>query len=89
MQKYGYTYLSTGDLLQAEVSSGLERVKMLSSVMEKGEAGAAGDSGRHALGCYDSQSGFFQGLPDWWLPKGSKTENSLNRRLDTPHCYCM
>ena len=37
MQKYGYTYLSTGDLLQAEVSSGLERVKMLSSVMERGK----------------------------------------------------
>lgn len=37
VQKYGYTHLSTGDLLRAEVSSGSERGKMLSSIMEKGE----------------------------------------------------
>ncbi|XP_007645919.1 adenylate kinase isoenzyme 1 isoform X1 [Cricetulus griseus] len=36
-QKYGYTHLSTGDLLRAEVSSGSERGKMLSSTMEKGQ----------------------------------------------------
>lgn len=37
VQKYGYTHLSTGDLLRAEVSSGSSRGKMLSSIMEKGE----------------------------------------------------
>ncbi|XP_063288650.1 adenylate kinase isoenzyme 1 [Pelobates fuscus] len=35
--KYGYTHLSTGDLLRAEVSSGTERGKTLSAIMEKGE----------------------------------------------------
>lgn len=37
MQKYGYTHLSTGDLLRAEVSSGSERGKTLQAIMEKGE----------------------------------------------------
>ncbi|CAO2597911.1 Adenylate kinase isoenzyme 1, partial [Lemmus lemmus] len=37
VEKYGYTHLSTGDLLRAEVSSGSERGKMLSSIMEKGQ----------------------------------------------------
>ncbi|KAJ8397130.1 hypothetical protein AAFF_G00009840 [Aldrovandia affinis] len=35
--KYGYTHLSTGDLLRAEVSSGSERGKQVSAIMEKGE----------------------------------------------------
>ncbi|XP_053138187.1 adenylate kinase isoenzyme 1 isoform X2 [Hemicordylus capensis] len=35
--KYGYTHLSTGDLLRAEVGSGSERGKKLSAIMEKGE----------------------------------------------------
>ncbi|GBP91158.1 Adenylate kinase isoenzyme 1 [Eumeta japonica] len=34
--KYGFTHLSTGDLLRAEVGSGSERAKCLSSIMEKG-----------------------------------------------------
>ncbi|XP_006768594.1 PREDICTED: adenylate kinase isoenzyme 1 isoform X3 [Myotis davidii] len=37
VQKYGYTHLSTGDLLRAEVSSGSARGKMLSEIMEKGQ----------------------------------------------------
>ncbi|XP_043386600.1 adenylate kinase isoenzyme 1 isoform X1 [Chelonia mydas] len=37
VQKYGYTHLSTGDLLRAEVNSGSERGKKLSAIMEKGE----------------------------------------------------
>ncbi|KAG9354529.1 hypothetical protein JZ751_001239 [Albula glossodonta] len=35
--KYGYTHLSTGDLLRAEVSSGSEKGKQLSAIMERGE----------------------------------------------------
>ncbi|XP_018614937.1 adenylate kinase isoenzyme 5-like isoform X1 [Scleropages formosus] len=35
--KYGYTHLSTGDLLRAEVDSGSERGKQLSAIMQKGE----------------------------------------------------
>ncbi|KAL4623330.1 adenylate kinase isoenzyme 5-like isoform X1 [Arapaima gigas] len=35
--KYGYTHLSTGDLLRAEVNSGSERGKQLSVIMQKGE----------------------------------------------------
>ncbi|KAG7480467.1 hypothetical protein MATL_G00056330 [Megalops atlanticus] len=35
--KYGYTHLSTGDLLRAEVSSGSERGKQLSAIMGRGE----------------------------------------------------
>ncbi|XP_069626815.1 adenylate kinase isoenzyme 1 isoform X1 [Haliaeetus albicilla] len=37
VQKYGYTHLSTGDLLRAEVSSGSDRGKKLQAIMEKGE----------------------------------------------------
>ncbi|KAG5840881.1 adenylate kinase 5, like [Anguilla anguilla] len=35
--KYGYTHLSTGDLLRAEVKSGSEKGKELSAIMAKGE----------------------------------------------------
>lgn len=53
VQKYGYTHLSTGDLLRAEVSSGSARGKMLSEIMEKGQlvplvsgpGGVGGDDG--------------------------------------------
>ncbi|XP_078281888.1 adenylate kinase isoenzyme 1-like isoform X2 [Rhinoraja longicauda] len=37
VQKYGYTHLSTGDLLRAEVTSGSEKGKSLHAIMEKGE----------------------------------------------------
>ncbi|XP_067868366.1 adenylate kinase isoenzyme 1-like isoform X2 [Heterodontus francisci] len=37
VQKYGYTHLSTGDLLRAEVSSGSERGKNFQKIMERGE----------------------------------------------------
>lgn len=35
--KYGYTHLSTGDLLRADVASGSARGKELAAIMEKGE----------------------------------------------------
>lgn len=35
--KYGFTHLSTGDLLRDEVASGSERGKQLTQIMEKGE----------------------------------------------------
>ncbi|XP_032904801.1 adenylate kinase isoenzyme 1 isoform X2 [Amblyraja radiata] len=37
VQKYGYTHLSTGDLLRAEVSSGSDKGKSVHAIMEKGE----------------------------------------------------
>ncbi|XP_045582967.1 adenylate kinase isoenzyme 1 isoform X6 [Procambarus clarkii] len=37
VQKYGYTHLSSGDLLREEVSSGSERGKSLNAIMEKGD----------------------------------------------------
>ncbi|NP_001087683.1 adenylate kinase 1 L homeolog [Xenopus laevis] len=37
VHQYGYTHLSTGDLLREEVSSGSERGKQLSAIMERGE----------------------------------------------------
>lgn len=37
VEKYGYTHLSTGDLLRAEVESGSDRGKHLSEIMKKGE----------------------------------------------------
>ena len=37
MQKYGYTHLSSGDLLRAEVQSGSDLGKELNATMEKGE----------------------------------------------------
>lgn len=37
VQKYGFTHLSSGDLLRAEVASGSERGKKLTAIMEKGE----------------------------------------------------
>ncbi|KAK7896577.1 hypothetical protein WMY93_021902 [Mugilogobius chulae] len=35
--KYGYTHLSSGDLLRAEVASGSERGKNLQAIMQRGE----------------------------------------------------
>ncbi|XP_005993329.1 adenylate kinase isoenzyme 5 isoform X2 [Latimeria chalumnae] len=35
--KYGYTHLSTGDILRAEVQSGSERGESISDIMERGE----------------------------------------------------
>ena len=35
--KYGFTHLSTGDLLRAEVASGSDRGKELTAIMEKGD----------------------------------------------------
>ncbi|XP_053607726.1 adenylate kinase isoenzyme 1 isoform X1 [Plodia interpunctella] len=35
--KYGFTHLSTGDLLRAEVKSGTDRAKQLTAIMERGE----------------------------------------------------
>lgn len=37
VQKYGYTHLSTGDLLRDEVKSGSSRGQQLNALMEKGE----------------------------------------------------
>ena len=36
MNKYGYTHLSSGDLLRAEVQSGSERGKHLNQLMQQG-----------------------------------------------------
>jgi adenylate kinase family enzyme len=35
--QYGFTHLSTGDLLRSEVQSGSERGKKLNAIMEQGE----------------------------------------------------
>merc|ERR1712136_422664 len=35
--KYGYTHLSTGDLLREEVASGSERGNQLTEIMQRGE----------------------------------------------------
>ncbi|XP_076058966.1 adenylate kinase 1 isoform X2 [Oratosquilla oratoria] len=37
VEKYGYTHLSSGDLLRDEVASGSERGKQLNAIMEKGD----------------------------------------------------
>nr|XP_040578682.1 adenylate kinase isoenzyme 1-like isoform X2 [Lepeophtheirus salmonis] len=37
VKKYGYTHLSSGDLLRAEVQSGSDRGKQLTAIMEKGD----------------------------------------------------
>ena len=37
MNRYGYTHLSSGDLLRDEVKSGSERGKMLNEKMKNGE----------------------------------------------------
>ncbi|KAG8222965.1 hypothetical protein J437_LFUL000260 [Ladona fulva] len=37
VKKYGFTHLSSGDLLRAEVASGSERGKQLNAIMERGE----------------------------------------------------
>lgn len=35
--KFGFTHLSSGDLLRAEVQSGSDRGKQLTAIMEKGD----------------------------------------------------
>ena len=36
MKKFGYTHLSTGDLLRAEIEGGGERGQKLAQIMEEG-----------------------------------------------------
>uniref|UniRef100_A0A8B9QVH7 Adenylate kinase 1 n=1 Tax=Anas platyrhynchos TaxID=8839 RepID=A0A8B9QVH7_ANAPL len=71
VQKYGYTHLSTGDLLRAEVSSGSERGKKLQAIMEKGELvplDTVLDMLRDAMVAKaDVSKGF---LIDWLPPRG-------------------
>lgn len=84
VQKYGYTHLSTGDLLRAEVSSGSARGKMLSEIMEKGQlvplvSGPRPGGGRGGDGGLEQTS-------------ASKTHDKLARLTMTmnplvdPHC---
>lgn len=60
VQKYGYTHLSTGDLLRAEVNSGSARGRMLSGIMEKGQLVplVSGPWGRWAGGVRVAMSGY-------------------------------
>lgn len=37
MSTYGFSHISAGDLLRAEVESGSDRAKALKEIMEKGE----------------------------------------------------
>ena len=37
VEKYGYTHLSSGDLLRDELKSGSDRAKILGEIMTKGE----------------------------------------------------
>jgi adenylate kinase len=37
VEKYGFTHLSTGDLLRDEVKSGSARGKELTAIMERGD----------------------------------------------------
>ena len=37
VEKYGYTHLSIGDVLRAEVDTGTERGDMLSEIMKTGD----------------------------------------------------
>lgn len=37
VEKYGFTHLSSGDLLRAEVKSGSKRGKQLNELMQKGQ----------------------------------------------------
>lgn len=37
VQKFGYTHLSTGDLLRAEVENGSERGRKIAELMEQGQ----------------------------------------------------
>lgn len=65
MQKYGYTHLSTGDLLRAEVSSGSERGKKLQAIMEKGELVPLVSPRRPpAVAWWGMQAGVAVGTPD-------------------------
>ena len=37
VEKFGFTHLSTGDLLRAELNKGSERGQMLAKIMEEGK----------------------------------------------------
>ena len=37
MEEFGFTHLSTGDLLRAEVASGSDRGKTFQTIMDKGD----------------------------------------------------
>ena len=37
VQKFGYTHLSTGDLLRAEIESGSERGQKLAQIIQEGD----------------------------------------------------
>lgn len=72
MQKYGYTHLSTGDLLRAEVSSGSERGKKLQAIMEKGElVPLVSPRGPLAVTWWGTQAGVAVGTPDTTVTTGT------------------
>lgn len=84
VQKYGYTHLSTGDLLRAEVSSGSARGKMLSEIMEKGQLVPLVSGPQRGGGGGD-------GGPEW--PAAGKAHDTLARLAVTfpgsePFCGC-
>ncbi|KAK4811627.1 hypothetical protein QYF61_017018 [Mycteria americana] len=72
VQKYGYTHLSTGDLLRAEVSSGSERGKKLQAIMEKGElVPLVSPRGPPAVARWGVQAGVAVGTPDTTVTDGT------------------
>ncbi|KAK2151184.1 hypothetical protein LSH36_373g02088 [Paralvinella palmiformis] len=100
VEKYGYTHLSTGDLLRDEVASGSERGKQLTAIMEKGElvplslSGILQKSNKATFGALrpkESIGNFLNELPskEQGLPADLQAVCQNYTEAQTRGCFCL
>ncbi|KAM6220004.1 adenylate kinase isoenzyme 5 isoform 4-T4 [Rhynchocyon petersi] len=90
VEKYGFTHLSSGELLQKELSSGSERSKLIRDIMERGDLVPTGIilallKEAMAASLSDTKGFLIDGYP-----REVKQGEAFGRRIGNPHLViCM